>query len=376
MYRAAVVGYGAMGRAHAEVIASLPETELVAICDSRPESLEEANDTYSGVAGYQDFAGLIRNERPEIVMIATHGAHHADAAVLAASHGAHVICEKPIASNLRDADRMVEAFDDAGRLLVVNHQWRLGSAVSIAAELLQGGAIGALVSIHASFGKGRPAGYDLAELGTHVFDIANKFGGQAVTCQAYVLHEQRAAQAEDVMNSAELHVGGRDSGLVAGTSITASFQYKPGILVNVEAYKDVRGEDRDRLAVELRGTEGRLRISGGDFRKLELSKGEYPALGSDHLDWEPVDVPQEQQVRELSPRAISMLPLYESFLTSLETGEPNPCSGDNARRALEMIYAIYQSHFTGAPVSLPLQNRSDYLQHVATATSRAGRSEM
>lgn len=372
MHRSALIGYGHMGKHHAELLAWLPETELVAVCDTRPDSLAEARDTYPGVATYTDVAALLEREQPDLVVIATHAGFHAAPALLAAAHGAHVLCEKPIAANLEEADRMVDAFAERGLVLAVNHQWRLGPAVERAAELLRSGAIGALVSIHLSFGKGRPAGYELAEMGTHVFDLVNRFAGQPTSCQAHVVHEDRPAEPADVMNGDELLPGGRDCGLVAGTSISASFQYQSGLLVSAEAYAAGSKTVKTRIAVELRGTKARLRLSSGDFSRLALSEGVYPAPGADTLEWKEVSVPQPPTVAALSARANTMLRLYQSFLASVKTGTPHPCSGADARQALEMISAVYQSHFKRSPVSLPLRERGDYLRDLAAAAAATG----
>lgn len=362
-----------MGKIHAELLAWIPETEFAAVCDTRPAGLGEARAAYPNVATYAEVGAMLEVERPDVVVIATHAGYHATPALLAASRGVHVLCEKPIAANLAEADEMVDAFAKRGLVLVVNHQWRLGPAVDRAAELLETGAIGALVSIHVSFGKGRPAGYELAEMGTHVFDLVNRFAGQPTSCQAHVVHEDRAAEPSDVMNGAQLLPGGRDCGLVAGTAISASFQYQSGLLVSAEAYAAGPKTVKDRIVIELRGTEARLRLSSGDFSQLALSDGVYPAPGATSLVWEEVSVPERPHEPALSARANTMLPLYRSFLTSVETGAPHPASGVAARQALEMITAVYQSHFVRAPVRLPLSERGDYLSDLANDATGSAR---
>lgn len=373
MRKSALVGFGAMGKIHAELLAWLSETELVAVCDTHQASLDQARDLYPDVATYTDVAALLEQQRPDLMVIATHAGYHAAPALLAAAAGAHVLCEKPIAANLAEADQMVAAFDERGLVLAVNHQWRLGPAADRAAELLESGAIGTLVSIHVSFGKGRPAGYELAEMGTHVFDLVNRYAGEPMNCQAHIVHQRRPAEPGDVMNGAALLPGGRDCGLVAGTAISASFQYSGGLLVNAEAYAAGEKTVKDRIAIELRGTAARLRLSSGDFSKLAISDGVYPAPGAGSLAWEDVDVPARPVEAALSARANTMLPLYRSFITSIETGAPLPCSGANARQALEMITAVYRAHFTRSAVTLPLAERGDYLADIATAATGGAR---
>lgn len=367
MLRCALIGYGEMGKRHAELLSWLPQTNLVAICDVRPASLTAARIDYPAVTTYTSVSMLLEAERPELVVIATHADYHAAPALLAAEYGAHVVCEKPIASSLEEADEMVDTFASKGLLLVVNHQWRISPAVNHAADLLLSGSIGKLVALHINFGKGRPAGYELAELGTHAFDIANRFAGQPSSCQAFVVHDNAPAKAWNVREGAEMVAGGRECGLVVGTAISASFKYHGGQILVAEGYSSGQSSDRDRLSVELRGTRARLRLTGGDFSKIEVSEGVYPPIGAASLAWKQLTLPENKAPAGLSPYASSMLPLYEHLFISVETDTPHPCNGANARVALEMVSAVYRSHFADAAVALPLTDRGDFLRALSTS---------
>jgi predicted dehydrogenase len=63
----------------------------------------------------------------------------------------------------------------------------------------------------------------------------------------------------------------------------------------------------------------------------------------------------------MSEFAGTIAPVYEALIHSLETGAPHPCDGAGGRRAMEMISAVFASHFAGRPLSLPLQERGDPL---------------
>lgn len=360
VYDFALVGYGKMGEKHAELIKWLPGARLIAICDTWEESLTRAKRAHPSVETYTDVSAMLEAECPDVVVIATHANYHAEPAVLAAAAGAHVLCEKPIAANLEEADAMVAAFQERGLTLAVNHQWRVGAAAERAKELLDEGAIGEVVSVHAGFGKGRPAGYELAEMGTHVFDMVCKFAGAPASCVANIVYDGRPATVADIMNGTELLIGGRDCGLVAGAAIAASFQFESGVIMHAEAFGAEGRTVKDRIEVDLRGTKGKLKLSGGAFEKLTQASGAYAT------EWADVPLHASPDEPGLSARANSMLPLYLDLFTSIETGAPHPCSGENARTALEMIGAVYVSHFTGVPTRLPLDERGDYLESLRT----------
>src|SRR5271166_161329 len=78
---AAVVGLG-VGREHVRAYAQLPESELVAVCDQNPERLKAVGDEY-GVATYTDVADLLRDDRVEVVSVATPHPSHAVLAIAA-----------------------------------------------------------------------------------------------------------------------------------------------------------------------------------------------------------------------------------------------------------------------------------------------------
>ncbi|MBC7234438.1 MAG: Gfo/Idh/MocA family oxidoreductase [Chloroflexi bacterium] len=103
---AAVIGLG-VGRIHAVAYDALPEYELVAVCDTNPERLALAREQF-GLAAYSDAAEMLRDERIEVVSVATPHPSHAPLAIAALESGRHVIVEKPMAVNLREADAMIE----------------------------------------------------------------------------------------------------------------------------------------------------------------------------------------------------------------------------------------------------------------------------
>src|SRR3989304_1489434 len=97
--KVAVIGVGAMGKNHARVYAELPSVELAAVSDSNPDLANELADKY-GVLAYQNYAELLKKEKPQAVSIAVPTAMHEKVASAAMQAGAHVLIEKPIASKI------------------------------------------------------------------------------------------------------------------------------------------------------------------------------------------------------------------------------------------------------------------------------------
>lgn len=102
MLKVAVVGVGGISGAHIPVWEEMEDAELIALCDIRPEQMEE----YEGKNRYTDFEEMLNNEEIDILDICLPTFLHADYAVKAMERGINVICEKPISLNEEDIDRV------------------------------------------------------------------------------------------------------------------------------------------------------------------------------------------------------------------------------------------------------------------------------
>ena len=389
-YRGAVVGYGNLGARHAEVMSGLEPIRLVAVADEVAEARARAEQDWPGVARYDDAAEMLRKEDLDIVAVATHASSHAALSRLAADCGAHVVCEKPMAASLAEADTMVARFEAAGLQLVIDHQFRLGPGATTTAALLEEGAIGRLQTIRANFTKSRPAGWELGVTGTHVFDMVCKVAGNPTDCIAHILADGNDASRDDITRGGywtpsgmvdhgdPSHVG--DHGWVVGDSLGAVFRFDSGAVMLAEGYVsdtypyggpriEIAGERRqaerrkrgDRVLIELRGPKGRLRVSGNAFDEVYVARGAYPEDEKHNIPWQPVALPARPERPTMSYMAATIAPVYEQLIRTIEHGEPHPCNGVGGRRVMEMISAIFASHFAGAPVTLPLVDRNDPL---------------
>lgn len=116
--RVAVVGTGAMGRHHVRILASSPEAELVGIYDERAE-VAEALAAEHGTTRFERLDELLDGVEAAVLAVPT--TDHAALGCRMLERGLHVLVEKPIASDLEEADRMIAAAEKAGRVLGVGH---------------------------------------------------------------------------------------------------------------------------------------------------------------------------------------------------------------------------------------------------------------
>ena len=121
-YRVAVIGCGGIGKKHAQGVAGLNNAEVVAGCDVLQETVNAFREKYAGqwsnISLYTDYKQMLEREQPDVVTIATPDNRHADLVVDSANAGAKgIFCEKPLATNLNDADRMIEVCEENGTIL-------------------------------------------------------------------------------------------------------------------------------------------------------------------------------------------------------------------------------------------------------------------
>ncbi|MCY3959054.1 MAG: Gfo/Idh/MocA family oxidoreductase [Chloroflexi bacterium] len=175
---------------HAAAYHSVPDTELVAGCDLLPERAADFKRQWSGLLPnlrvYPDHQAMLAAEDLDLVSVVTSDHAHAQVVVDAAEAGTRgILCEKPLATTLADADRMIAATERAGIPLLVNHTRRWMSPWLQVAGLIRDGTIGEVQRIVASQGGPRAM---LFRTGTHICDSISWFAG-AQPLAVYALPE-------------------------------------------------------------------------------------------------------------------------------------------------------------------------------------------
>jgi predicted dehydrogenase len=158
--RIGVVGLGNVAIPHVEVYRTLTSVEVVAGADVRPERLERVSAAY-GFTPYVDYADMLARERLDIACVLTPAATHRAVTETAARHGVNVLCEKPMATSLEDANAMIAVCEAHRVKFFYGSSYRFLPTLSKARELIQSGAIGDVVLLTESMVGGQgPERYD------------------------------------------------------------------------------------------------------------------------------------------------------------------------------------------------------------------------
>ena len=153
--RLAIVGSGHRGWAHLAVLKGMPQYQVVAIADPTPANLDRGASLAPGAKTYSDYRKLLaeRNDIDAVVVI-TPSFLHSEVTVAALNRGLPVLCEKPMATSVEDANKMIEASKKAGKPLYIGFQKRLVPVTIKMHELAAAGEIGKIEFVSGNLFRG------------------------------------------------------------------------------------------------------------------------------------------------------------------------------------------------------------------------------
>lgn len=190
--RAGVIGLGWAGQQHMQAFADLPGVDLVAIAGMEDEVRAELAETYRVERTYRDWKDLVAAGGLDVVSVAVPTFLHAPITIGALDAGIHVLCEKPIARDGAEAEGMVAAARQAGRVLEVAFNHRRRGDIEAIRAAVDAGTIGTPYHARATWLRraGIPAlgswftnkemagGGPLIDLGVHLLDYALHLMGE------------------------------------------------------------------------------------------------------------------------------------------------------------------------------------------------------
>ncbi|RLF06137.1 MAG: gfo/Idh/MocA family oxidoreductase [Thermoprotei archaeon] len=314
---------------YARVVKELEEAELVAIYDDDPERLKKAAEMYGVKDTYTDYRELLKRDDIDAVIIASENAKHAELAIAAAEAGKHMIVEKPLATCLEDAERMIKAAEKAGVKLQQAFVMRYHDATVTIKNILERGEIGDILVITTTnhgkypglwFGDPELAGGGaVMDHTVHTADLMRWYTGDEV-------EEVYAVIGEKIRS--ELKV--EDNALI-------SLKFRKGVIGSIDCSWSrhegwpIWGD----VWLGIIGTEGYIVVDA--FRScINLVVGGRP------LTW----------VYFGSDCDLNMI---RDFIRVVEEDRTPRATGYDGYKALEIALAAYESSKRGLPVKLPLR---------------------
>jgi predicted dehydrogenase len=368
---------------HAPALQSSGQIEIAAVCDVNVAAAERQAERF-GCPYFADHREMLAAIRPDAAAVLAPHPFHAAIAIDCLNAGAHVLVEKPIAVQVAEADRMIAAAEQAGRLLAVNLQQRTRGEIRTAKKLIESGRLGQIQRVEMVAIWTRTAAYYaqagwrgtwrgegggvLMNQSPHSLDLVCHLVGQPSRVVAWNRTMFHHIETEDTsLAMLEWSTEGADSALgpasaSTGDGATARANGALGTLLVSTAQV---GEP-ERL--EIAGTRGVLQLSRGGVRLLEADTDLRTFLAESPEPFAKPELrPQEVPLEEGSGDHTA---IYTNFLDAIDHGAPLVADGAEGRLSLELANALILSSATNAQVTLPL-DRAAYAAHLEALRAAA-----
>ncbi|WP_324717227.1 Gfo/Idh/MocA family oxidoreductase [Carboxydochorda subterranea] len=327
-----IPGYQALG----------DQVELVAVADVDGERARRVAAEFGFARSYTDYHEMLAQETLDAVSVCTPNKFHAPATIAALRAGCHVLCEKPPATTVLEAQAMREAAAAAGRILTFGFHMRFKSEAQAAYRFVAAGELGEIYAgrVTAMRRRGIPSwgvftnkalqgGGPLVDIGVHVLDLA--------------LWLMDYPQPETVLGATFQKLGTRPGVAPWGPwdwqhyevedMAHAMIRFANGASLLLETSFAANIEPMDEMNVRLQGTEGGLTL-----QPLRIHREAHETLVDVTPAWLPTVKPHHAEVAH--------------FVRCIR-GEAQPLSTPDQAVALQQIVdAIYQSAETRTPIRL------------------------
>ncbi len=145
--RVGIIGCGMMSEGHIHHIRRITGVEIVGVCDTDKERAQEISHRFGIRHIYRDAVDMLKERHPDVVHILTPPDTHKELSIQAMEAGCHVLVEKPMALNVKEADEMIAASRHYRVTLGICHNHLFDPAVLEAKELVARGAIGRVIAV-------------------------------------------------------------------------------------------------------------------------------------------------------------------------------------------------------------------------------------
>jgi predicted dehydrogenase len=299
-----MIGYAFMGRAHSQAWRNVrsyfdaPATpRLVAVAGRNEAAARDTADRFGWAGVETEWRRLLERDDIDIIDICTPGDTHAEIAVAALEAGKHVLCEKPLANSVEEAERMVQAAQAAAALGVrsmVGFTYRRVPAISYARRLVEEGRLGRIVHVRGAYlqdwlvdpespltwrlQKERAGSGALGDVGAHIIDLAQFVTGEQLTGVSALTEtfvRERPVSDPSLVGTSGISGTSASNGSAARGAVTVDdaavlvSRMSGGALATFEATRFATGR-KNSIRLEINGTRGSLTFDFEDMNVLNV----------------------------------------------------------------------------------------------------------
>lgn len=280
--KAAFVGYQFMGEAHANALDRLemffpdaPAVEREVVVGRDEESLQEAADRFAFARTATDWEAVL--DDVDVLYNLTPNHLHAEPSIAALRRDVHVLCEKPLSTDLESAERMAEAARESDAVAGVGFNYRFVPAIRYAKNLIDAGEIGEVTHFRGRYlqdwlldpeapwdwhvSEETAGSGPLGDIGSHTIDLAHYLVGEidAVSGQLERFVEERVPEGAEEPRPVTVE-----------DAVTAELDFANGAVGTVEATRFAPGHKNDQT-IEIHGRQGSIRFELERLNELQVT---------------------------------------------------------------------------------------------------------
>ncbi len=286
--RVGLIGYGFMGKAHSNAWRQAPrffdlpaDVQLRTICGRNARAVKKAATAFGWERSATDWQAVVNDPEIDLIDITTPNDSHAEIALAAAAAGKAILCEKPLARDVAEAERMTKAVGKARVVNMVCHNYRRVPALALAREMIAGGELGdRLYHYRARYAQDwiadpkfplvwrlrrETAGSgSLGDIGSHIIDLGRYLVGE---------FREVCALRETFVKQRPLP-GRRGHGKVTvDDAVSVIGRFRNGALATLEATRFAPGR-KNGLTIEINGSGGSLVFDLEQMNRLQFYRME------------------------------------------------------------------------------------------------------
>jgi len=340
----AVIGCGGFSRyRHLPSYKALKRASLVAICDLSAKKARQAKKDYGAQWWTTDFKNILKSDDIQMIDIATSNDSHAHLTVAALKAGKHVLVQKPMATTIADAKRMLECSQKSKVKLCVYMEMRSWLEIQETKRIIEKGCLGKIIGIHS-----RAAQRGGLELPKNAWrrSLQATGGGSFIQLSIHHLDILRLILGETVRVTALSKTLVCD---IEGDDITSSIlEFENGSIATIESsYCAYQTRGISNNFIVFYGTEGNLLL---DFENGNLSLSCHRRYIGDGIRYNTPSKLKRWALPLKCKRPI--LSIHQQFIDAILDAGPSPVPAIEGLKDLEIVKAIYESSRRGRTITL------------------------
>lgn len=347
----AIVGVGSISKLHIEGYLKNPDAELYAFCDINPDRLKFMGEKYGITRLYTDEDKMLA-ELPEIdaISVCTWNSAHAECTIKALNAGKNVLCEKPMSISVEDAQKMKDAADKSGKLLMLGFVRRYGNDCKVMKDFANNDTFGEIYYTKAQYLRrnGNPGGWFadtkfsgggcLIDLGVHVIDYVRYILGCPKPISVYGATFKKLGDRRNLKTSSIYSPSSKTDEKICNVEdlAVALVRFDNGAVLNIETSFSLN-IDGGKNSIEIFGTKGGAKLVD-DLKIYTEMNGYMTNVEIDGNTSPDFDVMFNQEINH--------------YVDCVKNNKPCISTAEDGVVLMKILMGIYESARTGHEVIL------------------------